>query len=89
MDDSKSTQPSTCTQPGKYTQQPDLYTGQEEHGDDDLSSDEFVADPNKKGIGESLNTREDELLCDAWLNISIDPVHGTEQNFGPTFITVP
>ena len=49
----------------------------EEEEDDD--PDDFAGDPKMRGRGESFNMWEDELLCDAWLATSLDPIHGTEQ----------
>nr|XP_020176447.1 glutathione S-transferase T3-like [Aegilops tauschii subsp. strangulata] len=58
--------------------------GEKEEEDDDDDLDDTVGDPKKKGRGDIFNMREDELLCDAWLASSLDPVHGTEQK-GTTF----
>nr|XP_020166971.1 uncharacterized protein LOC109752497 [Aegilops tauschii subsp. strangulata] len=67
------------------THQPDWAVGQQQEdekledkgGDDD--PDDLVDDPKKTGRRESFNMREDELLCNAWLAPSLDPIHGTEQ----------
>jgi hypothetical protein len=40
-----------------------------------------VARPNKKR-SKNFSESEDALLVTAWLNISIDPVHGTNQTCG-------
>ena len=57
----------------------------EEDGVDD-DSDDLGGDSKKRGRRESFIMREDELLCDAWLATSLDPIHGMEQN-GTTFWT--
>ncbi|XBI20436.1 hypothetical protein VPH35_061733 [Triticum aestivum] len=58
--------------------------GEEEEDGDGDDPDDTADDMKKKGRGKSFNMREDELLCDAWLATSVDPIHGMEQK-GTTF----
>lgn len=45
-------------------------------------SSQPASNSNGKGSQRTLNFNEDEdmLLCKAWLNVGIDPIHGTDQS---------